>query len=158
MRACCFCVVVFVILSCGAGGEELVLLQKNKILHVTSLHTDSFLFRDPAGGFCSSGHSSTTPPHPPCSPVLFSPQGMYIKSTYDGLHVITGTTEGVSRPAGRRLFWYQGSSPRVVDSLRSAPLPPLQSPADRCRKIHAGDEVIQVNHQTVVSLTPGPHG
>ncbi|KAI4881988.1 hypothetical protein NFI96_024004 [Prochilodus magdalenae] len=43
--------------------------------------------------------------------------GMYIKSTYDGLHVITGTTEG--------------------------------SPADRCKKIHAGDEVIQVNHQTV---------
>uniref|UniRef100_A0AAY4CW70 Connector enhancer of kinase suppressor of ras 2-like n=1 Tax=Denticeps clupeoides TaxID=299321 RepID=A0AAY4CW70_9TELE len=44
--------------------------------------------------------------------------GMYIKSTYDGLHVITGTTEN--------------------------------SPADLCRKIHAGDEVIQVNHQTVV--------
>ncbi|XP_018100512.1 connector enhancer of kinase suppressor of Ras 2 L homeolog isoform X4 [Xenopus laevis] len=43
--------------------------------------------------------------------------GMYIKSTYDGLHVITGTTEN--------------------------------SPADRCKKIHAGDEVIQVNHQTV---------
>uniref|UniRef100_A0A8C6PRF3 Connector enhancer of kinase suppressor of Ras 2 n=1 Tax=Nothobranchius furzeri TaxID=105023 RepID=A0A8C6PRF3_NOTFU len=43
--------------------------------------------------------------------------GMYIKSTYDGLHVITGTTEG--------------------------------SVADRCKKIHAGDEVIQVNHQTV---------
>uniref|UniRef100_A0A7N8X217 Connector enhancer of kinase suppressor of Ras 2a n=1 Tax=Mastacembelus armatus TaxID=205130 RepID=A0A7N8X217_9TELE len=47
--------------------------------------------------------------------------GMYIKSTYDGLHVITGTTEG--------------------------------SPADRCKKIHAGDEVIQVNHQTVVSFS-----
>uniref|UniRef100_A0A3Q0SYP1 Connector enhancer of kinase suppressor of Ras 2a n=1 Tax=Amphilophus citrinellus TaxID=61819 RepID=A0A3Q0SYP1_AMPCI len=46
--------------------------------------------------------------------------GMYIKSTYDGLHVITGTTEG--------------------------------SPADRCKKIHAGDEVIQVNHQTVVGF------
>uniref|UniRef100_A0A8C3RMT0 Connector enhancer of kinase suppressor of ras 2 n=1 Tax=Chelydra serpentina TaxID=8475 RepID=A0A8C3RMT0_CHESE len=45
--------------------------------------------------------------------------GMYIKSTYDGLHVITGTTEN--------------------------------SPADQCKKIHAGDEVIQVNHQTVVS-------
>uniref|UniRef100_M3XM37 Connector enhancer of kinase suppressor of Ras 2 n=1 Tax=Mustela putorius furo TaxID=9669 RepID=M3XM37_MUSPF len=45
-------------------------------------------------------------------------EGMYIKSTYDGLHVITGTTEN--------------------------------SPADRCKKIHAGDEVIQVNHQTVV--------
>jgi len=30
--------------------------------------------------------------------------------------------------------------------------PPLQSPADQCKKIHAGDEVIQVNHQTVVSL------
>uniref|UniRef100_A0A8D0H7D1 Connector enhancer of kinase suppressor of ras 3 n=1 Tax=Sphenodon punctatus TaxID=8508 RepID=A0A8D0H7D1_SPHPU len=44
--------------------------------------------------------------------------GMYIKSTYDGLHVITGTTEN--------------------------------SPADRSQKIHAGDEVIQVNHQTVV--------
>ncbi|XP_062863424.1 connector enhancer of kinase suppressor of ras 3-like isoform X2 [Trichomycterus rosablanca] len=44
--------------------------------------------------------------------------GMYIKSTYDGLHVITGTTE--------------------------------HSPADMSRKIHAGDEVIQVNHQTVV--------
>uniref|UniRef100_A0AAQ6AFS2 Uncharacterized protein n=1 Tax=Amphiprion ocellaris TaxID=80972 RepID=A0AAQ6AFS2_AMPOC len=45
--------------------------------------------------------------------------GMYIKSTYDGLHVITGTTEN--------------------------------SPADQCKKIHAGDEVIQVNHQTVVT-------
>ncbi|KAM9440625.1 connector enhancer of kinase suppressor of ras 2 [Clarias gariepinus] len=44
--------------------------------------------------------------------------GMYIKSTYDGLHVITGTTEN--------------------------------SPADLCKKIHAGDEVIQVNYQTVV--------
>uniref|UniRef100_A0AAX7STX6 Uncharacterized protein n=1 Tax=Astatotilapia calliptera TaxID=8154 RepID=A0AAX7STX6_ASTCA len=44
--------------------------------------------------------------------------GMYIKSTYDGLHVITGTTEN--------------------------------SPADQCKKIHPGDEVIQVNHQTVV--------
>ncbi|XP_074846452.1 connector enhancer of kinase suppressor of ras 3 [Carettochelys insculpta] len=44
--------------------------------------------------------------------------GMYIKSTYDGLHVITGTTEN--------------------------------SPADRSQKIHAGDEVIQVNRQTVV--------
>ncbi|XP_016097500.1 connector enhancer of kinase suppressor of ras 3 [Sinocyclocheilus grahami] len=44
--------------------------------------------------------------------------GMYIKSTYDGLHVITGTTE--------------------------------HSPADMTHKIHAGDEVIQVNHQTVV--------
>ncbi|KAM5283607.1 connector enhancer of kinase suppressor of ras 3 isoform 1-T2 [Hipposideros larvatus] len=44
--------------------------------------------------------------------------GMYIKSTYDGLHVITGTTEN--------------------------------SPADKSQKIHAGDEVIQVNRQTVV--------
>ncbi|XP_064187825.1 connector enhancer of kinase suppressor of ras 3-like isoform X2 [Anguilla rostrata] len=44
--------------------------------------------------------------------------GMYIKSTYDGLHIITGTTE--------------------------------HSPADRTCKVHAGDEVIQVNHQTVV--------
>uniref|UniRef100_A0A8C5NAL4 Connector enhancer of kinase suppressor of ras 2-like n=1 Tax=Gouania willdenowi TaxID=441366 RepID=A0A8C5NAL4_GOUWI len=58
--------------------------------------------------------------------------GMYIKSTYDGLHVITGTTEN--------------------------------SPADLCKKIHAGDEVIQVNHQTValssnLSLVPvlDPH-
>ncbi|XP_060097063.1 connector enhancer of kinase suppressor of ras 3 [Heteronotia binoei] len=44
--------------------------------------------------------------------------GMYIKSTYDGLHVVTGTTEN--------------------------------SPADKSQKIHAGDEVIQVNRQTVV--------
>uniref|UniRef100_A0AAY4A9Z9 Connector enhancer of kinase suppressor of Ras 2b n=1 Tax=Denticeps clupeoides TaxID=299321 RepID=A0AAY4A9Z9_9TELE len=50
--------------------------------------------------------------------------GMYIKSTYDGLHVITGTTEG--------------------------------SLADRCKKIHAGDEVIQVNHQTVPVNPPSP--
>ncbi|XP_064365202.1 connector enhancer of kinase suppressor of ras 3 isoform X2 [Dromaius novaehollandiae] len=48
--------------------------------------------------------------------------GMYIKSTYDGLHVITGTTEN--------------------------------SPADRSQKIHAGDEVIQVNQQTVTSPPP----
>lgn len=27
--------------------------------------------------------------------LLLPNQGMYIKSTYDGLHVITGTTEGV---------------------------------------------------------------
>uniref|UniRef100_A0A673GSV6 Connector enhancer of kinase suppressor of ras 3-like n=1 Tax=Sinocyclocheilus rhinocerous TaxID=307959 RepID=A0A673GSV6_9TELE len=47
--------------------------------------------------------------------------GMYIKSTYDGLHVITGTTE--------------------------------HSPADMTRKIHAGDEVIQVNQQTVVCIS-----
>uniref|UniRef100_A0A669B8C4 Connector enhancer of kinase suppressor of Ras 2 n=1 Tax=Oreochromis niloticus TaxID=8128 RepID=A0A669B8C4_ORENI len=50
--------------------------------------------------------------------------GMYIKSTYDGLHVITGTTEG--------------------------------SLADRCKKIHAGDEVIQVNHQTVPIFPQSP--
>ncbi|XP_070606827.1 connector enhancer of kinase suppressor of ras 2 isoform X4 [Erythrolamprus reginae] len=50
--------------------------------------------------------------------------GMYIKSTYDGLHVITGTTEN--------------------------------SPADRCKKIHAGDEVIQVNHQTVTLVSRSP--
>ncbi|XP_075710159.1 connector enhancer of kinase suppressor of ras 2 isoform X2 [Rhinoderma darwinii] len=50
--------------------------------------------------------------------------GMYIKSTYDGLHVITGTTEN--------------------------------STADRCKKIHAGDEVIQVNHQTVPLIPRSP--
>ncbi|AWP20440.1 putative connector enhancer of kinase suppressor of ras 3-like [Scophthalmus maximus] len=44
--------------------------------------------------------------------------GIYIKSTYDGLHVITGTTEN--------------------------------SPADKTQRIHAGDEVVQVNGQTVV--------
>nr|XP_057937520.1 connector enhancer of kinase suppressor of ras 3 isoform X2 [Doryrhamphus excisus] len=44
--------------------------------------------------------------------------GIYIKSTYDGLHVITGTTEN--------------------------------SPADKTKRIHAGDEVVQVNRQTVV--------
>ncbi|KAM3602309.1 uncharacterized protein V6R79_001671 [Siganus canaliculatus] len=44
--------------------------------------------------------------------------GIYIKSTYDGLHVITGTTEN--------------------------------SAADKTQRIHAGDEVVQVNSQTVV--------
>ncbi|KAL6095504.1 cnksr3 [Pungitius sinensis] len=44
--------------------------------------------------------------------------GIYIRSTYDGLHVITGTTEN--------------------------------SPADRTQRIHAGDQVVQVNQQTVV--------
>ncbi|XP_058469820.1 connector enhancer of kinase suppressor of ras 3 [Solea solea] len=44
--------------------------------------------------------------------------GIYIKSTYDGLHVVTGTTEN--------------------------------SPADKTQRIHAGDEVVQVNQQTVV--------
>ncbi|XP_074541801.1 connector enhancer of kinase suppressor of ras 3-like isoform X1 [Halichoeres trimaculatus] len=44
--------------------------------------------------------------------------GIYIKSTYDGLHVITGTTEN--------------------------------SAADKTQRIHAGDEVVQVNKQTVV--------
>ncbi|KAM6280552.1 connector enhancer of kinase suppressor of ras 3 isoform 2-T2 [Porphyrio hochstetteri] len=53
-----------------------------------------------------------------CPQRLIGGLGMYIKSTYDGLHVITGTTEN--------------------------------SPADRSQKIHAGDEVIQVNRQTVV--------
>ncbi|KTF86086.1 hypothetical protein cypCar_00025961 [Cyprinus carpio] len=45
------------------------------------------------------------------SKVSFSlPQGMYIKSTYDGLHVITGTTEGVG--------WQLKN---LVNSLRSNP-------------------------------------
>ncbi|XP_051908230.1 connector enhancer of kinase suppressor of ras 3 [Hippocampus zosterae] len=44
--------------------------------------------------------------------------GIYIKSTYDGLHIVTGTTEN--------------------------------SPADKTKRIHAGDEVIGVNEQTVV--------
>lgn len=34
----------------------------------------------------------------------------------------------------------------------------LQSPADQCKKIHAGDEVIQVNHQTVVSAKAATTG
>lgn len=72
---------------------------------------------------------------------------MYIKSTYDGLHVITGTTEGVSPIDDddgimkQRLLSNDCTSFNIVQSL-----------ADRCKKIHAGDEVIQVNHQTVVRL------
>lgn len=38
------------------------------------------------------------------------------------------------------------------------PFFPQKSPADRCKKIHAGDEVIQVNHQTVVRVTKGLDG
>ncbi|XP_061562864.1 connector enhancer of kinase suppressor of ras 3-like [Cololabis saira] len=44
--------------------------------------------------------------------------GIYIKSSYDGRHIVTGTTEG--------------------------------SPADQTGRIHAGDEVVQVDRQTVV--------
>lgn len=112
---------------------------------------------------------------------------MYIKSTYDGLHVITGTTEGVSGvfsssdPGGCCFLpgfpWDDaGLSPPnrftaavefvvlLVDTDTKRSITPDQSqrfffcpsalcpksPADRCKKIHAGDEVIQVNHQTVV--------
>ncbi|KAM9798288.1 connector enhancer of kinase suppressor of ras 3-like [Neosynchiropus ocellatus] len=57
--------------------------------------------------------------HAACSsPCPSSSQGIYIKSTYDGLHIIAGTMEN--------------------------------SPADRTGRIHGGDEVVQVNSQTVV--------
>ncbi|XP_076835262.1 connector enhancer of kinase suppressor of ras 3-like [Brachyhypopomus gauderio] len=79
-------------------------------------------------GICDHTVRATSDPLPSQSACLEEVQltnikpgeglGMYIKSTYDGLHVITGTTE--------------------------------HSPADMCRRIHAGDEVIQVNQQTVV--------
>lgn len=39
----------------------------------------------------------------------------------------------------------------LLSLLPDLHLLPVQSPADQCKKIHAGDEVIQVNHQTVVS-------
>lgn len=102
---------------------------------------------------------------------------MYIKSTYDGLHVITGTTENV------RFYCHKHSDleawtilskicgfiflPHTIEPLQhQLSLLPLfssvfrfQSPADQCKKIHAGDEVIQVNHQTVVSHTaPNANG
>lgn len=99
------------------------------------------------------------------------PQGMYIKSTYDGLHVITGTTEGVSvnllvlpHVDG---FFITAYSCLIIQGVFShsavwwdwwaangpVSLPLHQSLADRCKKIHAGDEVIQVNHQTVVRIS-----
>lgn len=40
-------------------------------------------------------HESLFASHSFVSKCIFHLQGMYIKSTYDGLHVITGTTEGV---------------------------------------------------------------
>ncbi|ROL42776.1 Connector enhancer of kinase suppressor of ras 3 [Anabarilius grahami] len=64
--------------------------------------------------------------------------GMYIKSTYDGLHVITGTTEH---------GMYIKST---YDGLHVITGTTEHSPADMTHKIHAGDEVIQVNQQTVV--------
>lgn len=94
------------------------------------------------------------------------PQGMYIKSTYDGLHVITGTTEGVS--VNLFVFFISAYSCLLFQGVVSlsavwldwwaaaanghVSLPLHQSLADRCKKIHAGDEVIQVNHQTVVRI------
>lgn len=96
-------------------------------------------------------------------------QGIYIKSTYDGLHVITGTTENVSEPLGllrhscaiyrlkKNLSWKSSSLPEIIEtcsqwnvSLLNS-LCAVQSPADKTQRIHAGDEVIQVNKQTVVS-------
>ncbi|XP_054578206.1 connector enhancer of kinase suppressor of ras 3 isoform X3 [Eptesicus fuscus] len=68
--------------------------------------------------------------------------GMYIKSTYDGLHVITGTTENLHHE--KNIFVYRSCIVLGLDGFRS------MSPADRSQKIHAGDEVIQVNRQTVV--------
>ncbi|XP_029703480.1 connector enhancer of kinase suppressor of ras 2 isoform X2 [Takifugu rubripes] len=75
--------------------------------HIISLSSDSLVSQS---AHLEVVHLTSIPPS--------EGLGMYIKSTYDGLHVITGTTEN--------------------------------SPADQCKKIHAGDEVIQVNHQTVV--------
>lgn len=72
-------------------------------------------------------------------------QGIYIKSTYDGLHVITGTTENVSE-----LQLLETSAVCCVLEVKaSAP----QSPAEKTQRIHPGDEVVQVNQQTVVSQT-----
>ncbi|CAM4535268.1 unnamed protein product [Lepidochelys olivacea] len=92
--------------------------MEDKVLHVSKI----------LNGICDKMIRSTTDPLMSQSACLEEVHltnikpgeglGMYIKSTYDGLHVITGTTEN--------------------------------SPADRSQKIHAGDEVIQVNHQTVV--------
>lgn len=78
---------------------------------------------------------------------------MYIKSTYDGLHVITGTTENVSFLFHSAETWHFPSTIySVIKPISACPSELLlQSPADLCKKIHAGDEVIQVNHQTVVS-------
>lgn len=61
--------------------------------------------------------------------------------------MITGTTENVSvlqvleRSAVCALLEVNASAP--------------QSPAERTQRIHAGDEVVQVNQQTVVSPRPG---
>uniref|UniRef100_A0A674M8W1 Si:ch211-26b3.4 n=1 Tax=Takifugu rubripes TaxID=31033 RepID=A0A674M8W1_TAKRU len=89
--------------------------------HIISLSSDSLVSQS---AHLEVVHLTSIPPS--------EGLGMYIKSTYDGLHVITGTTEN--------------------------------SPADQCKKIHAGDEVIQVNHQTVpvptspTSTSPTPGG
>lgn len=54
------------------------------------------------------------------------------------------------------LLFYNESTPHFLPNLSPfsfsvLPFLLMQSPADQCKKIHAGDEVIQVNHQTVVS-------
>lgn len=54
-------------------------------------------------------------------------QGMYIKSTYDGLHVITGTTEGVRRVLGLLKFLLSAnrstsvSNKSLSDSIQMTP-------------------------------------
>ncbi|XP_072363826.1 connector enhancer of kinase suppressor of ras 3 isoform X2 [Scyliorhinus torazame] len=117
-------------------------VMKNKIIQLclnltTTVQQDSTVFEMEDGvvnvckilnGICDQTNRSASVPLLSQSACLEEVQllnlkpseglGMYIKSTYDGLHVVTGTTEN--------------------------------SPADRSHKIHAGDEVIQVNQQTVV--------
>ncbi|XP_029412850.1 connector enhancer of kinase suppressor of ras 3 isoform X2 [Nannospalax galili] len=103
-------------------------LTKNKIIQLCLDLTTTVQKVKVLNGICDKTVRSTTDPvmsQCACLEEVHLPDvkpgeglGMYIKSTYDGLHVITGTTEN--------------------------------SPADRSQKIHAGDEVIQVNRQTVV--------
>lgn len=105
-------------LTTAVQKDCLVAEMEDKVLNVVKV----------LNGICDKTMRSTTDPvmsQCACLEEVHLPNvrpgeglGMYIKSTYDGLHVITGTTEN--------------------------------SPADRSQKIHAGDEVIQVNRQTVV--------
>uniref|UniRef100_A0AAY5ER74 Cnksr family member 3 n=1 Tax=Electrophorus electricus TaxID=8005 RepID=A0AAY5ER74_ELEEL len=110
---------------------ELTTTVQQVCISVLSIHL-CLMFSKVLNGICDHTMRATSDPLPSQSACLEEVHltnikageglGMYIKSTYDGLHVITGTTE--------------------------------HSPADICRKIHAGDEVIQVNQQTVVSTSP----
>jgi len=82
---------------------------------------------------------------------------MHIQSSYNGTHVIEGIKEQVLFLFSTIVFNFKlcihvyFSNHLQSTKLTNAAYLIWQSPADICGKIEEGDEVVQVNYQTVVS-------